>query len=420
MNDRIEVSVHSEIGELEAVILHDPGPEVENMTPLNAERALYSDILNLSVAKKEYSQLKCILSRYAKTLFVEGLLADVLSIEKVKYALVENICNNECVHVLSENLLRLEPADLARQLIEGVPIQRDTLTNYLSKDNFSLRPLHNFFFTRDSAVSIYDRVLISSMANRVREREALIMQTIFDHHPDLNATTIVASPFSTNDKTLRIEGGDILIARENIILMGIGVRTSSHGVDFLLNKLKERKTKQHIIIQELPSEPESFIHLDMVFTLLDKNACMVYEPLILRPNRYETVHITLDNGKVTSINSVKNIPKILSKLGMHLEISYCGGRKDALIQEREQWHSGANFFAVAPGKVIGYSRNVHTLEDMNQMCFEILKAKELLAGKINPEDYQKYVISIDGSELSRGGGGARCMTLPVKRIKVEF
>ena len=51
---KFQTEVNSEIGELEAVILHTPGPEVENMTPKSVERALYSDILNLSVAQQEY------------------------------------------------------------------------------------------------------------------------------------------------------------------------------------------------------------------------------------------------------------------------------------------------------------------------------------------------------------------------------
>ena len=76
--ERVNVYLNSEIGELEGVILHTPGAEVENMTPENAQRALYSDILNLNVARKEYSQLSGVLSKVAKTYEVVDLLEKVL------------------------------------------------------------------------------------------------------------------------------------------------------------------------------------------------------------------------------------------------------------------------------------------------------------------------------------------------------
>ena len=105
---------------------------------------------------------------------------------------------------------------------------------------------------------------------------------------------------------------------------------------------------------------------------------------------------------------------------MDLKPILCGGSKDPWVQEREQWHSGANFFAVGPGKVIGYERNAYTIEEMNKNGFEILKAKDIIKGKIDPKNYKKYVIALEGSELPRGGGGARCMTMPIRRKSIKW
>ena len=168
-----------------------------------------------------------------------------------------------------------------------------------------------------------------------------------------------------------VEGGDVLIARDDILLIGIGARTTPEGVDVIIEKLKDRPGVQHIIVQEIPTDRESFIHLDMVFTFLNRNECMVYEPVILQPNRFKTIHIQIDNGNV-KINEEKNILETLAKLGMDLKPIYCGGTADQWIQEREQWHSGANFFAIGPGKIIGYGRNTNTIEELYKNGYEVI------------------------------------------------
>ncbi|MCP4313692.1 MAG: arginine deiminase [Bacteroidetes bacterium] len=413
------IQVHSEIGELQGVILHPPGPEVENMTPKNAERALYSDILNLSVARREYNQLECLLQKLAPSYRVMDLLKDILRASEIREKIIKKACYNEGHPELIDKLLNIEEKQLARQLVQGVPLERTTLTGYLSNEHFSLRPLHNFFFTRDSSVAISDRILIGRMANRVRDREALIMQAIFDYHPMFRVKTINPAEEQTERSSLSIEGGDLLIASENITLVGLGSRTTSRGIDFIAKMALGRKEKHHILVQELPSTPESFIHLDMVFTLLDRDSCIVFEPLILHSNKYQTIQIDVDNGKVVSIKNAENLVTALASLGMDLKPSYCGGKSDTMVQEREQWHSGANFFATGPGKIIGYNRNIHTLENLHQSGYEIIKAKDVIDEKTDLSTYEKYVLTIDGAELSRGGGGVRCMTMPFKRKEVS-
>lgn len=419
---KMKIDVRSEFGELEGVIIHTPGQEVEEMTPENAERALYSDILNLSVAGEEYAVFKGVLNRVTKTFEVRDLLADILKDEKVKFELLNEICKSEGAMEIFPKLMEEPAKELSRKLIQGVYLERNNLTRYLSQERFSLRPLHNFLFTRDASMSFGNEVVIGKMASKVRQREAVIMNAIFTHNHRFETKTVNPNHLldEFDNSGISIEGGDFQVGRDDVLVIGTGIRTSTQGIDFILEKLKEKKDGlRHILIQELPDTPESFIHLDMVFTFLDVDACMIYEPLILGTTRFHTIHIQVENGKVTDISERKNLPKALQKLGMDLNPVHCGGGIDDWIQEREQWHSGANFLAFAPGKIIGYERNVHTIEQLNRKGFEVIPAKDLLAGLCNIPD-GKCVVTIPGSELARGGGGARCMSMPVRRKIVNW
>ena len=429
MSKIVEVNVQSEIGKLNGVILHTPGEEVENMTPENAERALYSDILNLSIARKEYKQLSEVLGKITKTYQVKDLLTNILKDDAIKLEVLNRIEKIEPFIAevtpkgsIKDQLLDEDAENLARLLIEGVEMKRDTLTKFLNKDWYDLRPLHNFFFTRDASMSMYNEVLIGRMANAVRDREAIIMQSIFDFTPGFNTKTLSLNTESDPLRKLTIEGGDVQIARDDILVIGNGMRTSTRAIDALMyNFINRNEDKvQHILVQELPHSPESFIHLDMVFTFLDKNKCMVYEPLIMSPGNYQTVHIKIQHGKLISIRREKTLLHALKKLGMDLEPVYCGGEDETWNMEREQWHSGANFFCVAPGKVLGYARNNYTVEAMNNAGFEIIRANDVISNKVDLNKYEKYMITIEGSELPRGGGGARCMTMPINRDAVEW
>jgi len=414
------VHVSSEIGHLKAVIVHTPGPEVEKMTPENAERALYSDILNLSVATEEYRHFKTVLGRKCNTFEVKDLLCEILADSTVKHQLVSNLCREEGAPRLANYLLSFEGAELARQLIEGVEMRRDNLTKFLSNERYSLRPLHNFFFTRDASISLYGDVLIGKMASPIRYRESVIMEAIFNHHPSFRGQ--LYNPAHENGsetlQEIRIEGGDVLVAREDVLIIGTGSRTSTQGIDYLIEILRKKRDRVfHLLVQELPEKPESFIQLDMVFTLLDHHYCMVYEPLIKGHSRFRTIHITMENGQVASIRTVPGLLEALASLGFELTPLRCGG-SDLWQQEREQWHSGANFLALSPGVVVGYERNVHTLEELDRHGFRIVRSGDIIDGR-EPFPTEKCVIALPGSELARGGGGARCMSMPIRRSKLD-
>jgi len=415
---KLKIEVQSEIGKLNAVLLHRPGAEVENMTPLNVQRALYSDILNLSIAQSEYEQLYGILSKVSDVYEVRSLLIDVLEQAKPREDLIRRICTTEDVMPYYEELMQMKSSDLARVLIEGLPARINTLTAYLKNEYYALYPLYNFYFTRDAAVTIGNQALVCRMANKVRMRESFIMDAIYRNSGAFECSVIDANYLQTDKSEVIMEGGDILVAREDILIIGNGVRTTPQGIDFMIDRFRKSvpRGRYNVIVQQLPSEPESFIHLDMVFTLLDNDKCMVFKPLITQANQYQTVHIIIEDGRVTSIRPVSGLLSVLKKLGMDLKPIVCGGA-DEWDQEREQWHSGANFFAFAPGKVISYARNIHTLEELSKSGFEIVKANDFISGAADSTVYgnSPCVLTIDGSELPRGGGGARCMTMPLSR-----
>ena len=284
---KVEINVHSEIGTLDAVLLHRPGTEVENMTPRNVQRALYSDILNLSIAREEYSLLSGTLSRICRVFEVMDLLVKVLDKPKAREDLVRRICVSEDATSYLESLMLMSCRELASVIIEGLPARIDTLTSYLKNEYYALYPLYNFYFTRDAAVTIGDNVLVCRMANKVRMRESLIMNAIYRDSGAFVCNVVDANDFQGAGSKVIMEGGDILVAREDILIIGNGVRTTSQGIDFIVERFRHCAPagRSHILVQQLPSEPESFIHLDMVFTLLDRDKCMVFKPLIMQSNQ---------------------------------------------------------------------------------------------------------------------------------------
>lgn len=62
---------------------------------------------------------------------------------------------------------------------------------------------------------------------------------------------------------------------------------------------------------------------------------------------------------------------------------------------REQWNDAANALAVKPGHVVVYARNDRTCRAL--------------------EEHDIEVLALAGGELVRGRGGARCMTMPLRR-----
>ena len=399
----------SETGRLRAVLLHRPGVEIERMTPLNAAHALYSDILNKPIVDTEYHYFSGVLEKWTDVYYVEDILENLLHNEDIRRHLVEESCDmDNCDDDLADELLEMSSADLAKALIEGY---EDPAWDCVSEDRYLLKPLYNLFFTRDASSTVYNRVLINSMSFEVRERETLIYEAIFKDFFKVDTLNAMAW-----DRDARTEGGDVQIASPNLLCIGQGIRTNTKGIKYLAQTFAKERDKFSILVQELPQKPESFIHLDMVFTFLGKHQCMAFEPMLKKTGLFagkDTTLITIDGGKI-SYTKFPNIIKGLEHLGWEIE-PVIGGGSDPWVQLREQWHSGANFFALGDGKIMGYRRNTHTIDALAKAGFDVLCAEDIVNGKVNMADHEKFVAAFPGSELPRAGGGARCMTMPIWR-----
>ncbi len=413
-SNRINVNVNSEIGKLQHVLVHAPGPELENMTPETANTFLFSDILNMQVAQKEYNYFKKVLQKVAEVHEICDLLEDILNNPSIKNALVDKVCKIEDKAYLADLLKDMSPDKLAHALIEGLSIDD---ISYIDNGRFALLPLPNLFFMRDASFTMFDNIMISNMATTVRARECLLLDAIYNLHPLFE--TKVINPVLTYDAhgIGTVEGGDVQIIRDDIVLSGLGSRTNMHGVEALVEHLKKRPGVKHLIFQELPEKPESFIHLDMVFNMVDLDKCVAYKPVVMG-DTFKTFHITIDGQKAVGKDE-PNLLVALKGLGIDLEPIYCGGG-DEIFGAREQWHSGCNFFCLAPGKFIGYGRNQHTLEAISKAGIGIVTAADVVNNKVDINKLSKCVVAFEGNELSRGGGGARCMTMPVQRMAVDW
>ena len=406
----IKVNVTSETGRLNAVLLHRPGVEIERMTPANAHEALYSDILSKEIVDNEYRWFSGVFERTTKVFYVSDILEQLLEDDDLCASLVTQSCRAEGCDYLIDEMLMQDSKTIARELIEGFPYRAGKDPDRFAERRYVLRPLYNLFFTRDASSSVFDRVLVNSMSFDVRKRENLIYKSIFKHY--FGCEVMNAQEWNPAART---EGGDVQIGRSDLLCIGEGIRTNAKGIEFLVHTFKDRP-RFNIIAQQLPHQPDSFIHLDMVYTFLDRDRCMMYEPMLHKTAEFagkRTTRIEIDNGKV-KYHDCKNMLEALKQVGMEMEPVFCGG-DDLWVQQREQWHSGANFFALAPGKVIGYRRNIHTIEALDRAGFSVLKAEDVAEGRVSIDDYKRCVVTFAGSELPRAGGGARCMTMPINR-----
>ncbi len=405
-----KVCVPADIGRLRAVLVHTPGEELLAVTPGTREDYLYDDIIHLETARREHRRMVAVLERFARVFEVRELLADVLDRPDVRELVIARATDVVPSDQLARHLAELSPARLASLLIEGSAEEAGPISQALNETGYTLPPLPNLFFTRDVGIVIGEHVVIGSMRYGVRWSEELLIKALFRYHDELANAGILYDGSEERRSNYTLEGGDVHPLRPDLLVLGFSDRSSPAALDQLCELVFAQGEVRDVIVVVMPGQ-RAAIHLDMIFTQVDRELCVVYPPHFVGPERLPVLHRRRGEA---GVREMPNFFAALRAVDCPLEPIFCGGSLRQ-HQEREQWASGCNLLTVRPGLALAYGRNVHTLQELERAGFSLVDAVAFLTGEREIAEDERAIIMLEGSELVRGGGGPRCMTLPLRR-----
>ncbi|MED3661469.1 arginine deiminase [Ureibacillus terrenus] len=407
------VNVTSEIGKLQTVLLHRPGEEVENLTPEYLQRLLFDDIPYLPIIQKEHDVFaETLRENEIEVLYLTDLLSEALHSEEIKEQFVHDILTeskisvDDSFYVISEYLLSFDTPEMIKKIIAGVRkdeiehIKKKHLYEILTSHYpFYLDPMPNLYFTRDPAAVVGNGLAINKMREPARQRESLFIDYIVNYHPRFKNQEIPI--WFNRDFDYPLEGGDVLVLSKDTIAIGISARTAAKSIErFALNLFNNQNSVKRVLAVEIPKS-RAYMHLDTVFTMIDVDKFTIHSAI--QDSNGEMDIYVLGQGSDPETLNIAHKTNLLETLKEVLELKEillipCGGG-DIIAGPREQWNDGSNTLAIAPGKVITYNRNYVTNQLLRENGIE--------------------VIEVPSSELSRGRGGPRCMSMPLVRKDLE-
>lgn len=396
------INVYSEIGQLKKVLLHRPGEEVENLTPEYLKILLFDDIPYLKIAREEHDKFAAVFEENGvEVIYLEDLSAESIKNEEVKNRFLREVINESSVkeevvkNRIKDYFKDMPEKDIIIRIMAGLRFKELGISEDDREYPFAMNPMPNLYFTRDPFASVGRGITINSMKTRTRRRETIFAKYIFEYHPLFKDEDI--PKWYDRDDVYCMEGGDELVLSNEVLAIGHSERSDSRAILRIAKNIFERgESFKTVLMFEIPKR-RAFMHLDTVFTMVD------YDKFTLHPNIEESIKVNAirynhKNKELVINEEVDSLQRILSKyVKKDVKLIRCGGG-DKIVASREQWNDGSNTLAIAPGKVITYERNYVTNEilDKNNVS----------------------VISIPSSELSRGRGGPRCMSMPIYRKEV--
>lgn len=401
--------IESEIGELKTVILHRPGKEVENLTPKYLEHLLFDDIPYLPAVQREHDRFAEVLeNRGVDVLYLENLITEALHTEDLRNEFIGKVLDesrqnlNGSRTLVEAYLKEYSTKEMVKKVMAGVlkseiDFEKKIHLHELMDDYypFFLDPMPNLYFTRDPAAVIGNGITLNKMCENARKRESLFMDFIIKYHPRFSQHNI--PHFYDRSEYFPLEGGDELVLNSEVIAIGVSARTSAQAIETLARRIFSRSRKiEKVVAVEIPKQ-RAYMHLDTVFTMVDHEKFTIHHGIEGENKRMKIFILERStDSKGMTISERDNLTDTLKEVLklQELVLIPCGGGHE-IAAAREQWNDGSNTLAIAPGVVITYDRNYVSNELLRKNGIE--------------------VIEIPSSELSRGRGGPRCMSMPIYR-----